>query len=671
MTDPELRALLVQELVRHLAIFRGEAPQSDPQAAYRSAHALKGAAGLAGEGELSARLARFERRLREGDHAALPEVSALVERAIDRLRAGEAGAPAAWPEPPEEIAPREIDPRVRVEYMTELAERLAAIDAALAMDDPVEASALLFRHIHTIKGAAGAVGDEPLLWFCHGLEESLKGAHGTADAARVAVAEVTRWRTVLGGLAEDAPATLAALRGHTHRPPARGTARPSGRPPEADDVLDPTVRVPAASLDDLFERVNALGVVRERLGARAESSRVEAGRLRRLRADLADALRLIGPPRPWGAPALALRKIERVAVTVSQLADELEVASSDMRGADLATRDATDGARRSLSAMRQTSARGLFQRVRSAVEAEARRAGKKVMVRTVGAEEPIDRRVAEALAEPLMQIARNALAHGIEAPEKRVSVGKAETATLTLSLRRNGNRYSIQVADDGAGVDVAAVRAQAVRAGVVPESIAAAADDETLLALLFLPGFSTRASADLLAGRGVGLDVALAAVQKLGGTIRLASQPGAGVVASLDLPVEAGLETVLWVGAGGSEFAVVVTAACSVRRADPVDDAALPHLGSCLEGRPNAESRYAVVVDVGRDGAPDPLAVGVDEVRAMERVLVRPLTPILATLGPYSGVVLRGDGSLRLAVDAFRLAPHVRALGPPSRRNVE
>ncbi|MBL8612237.1 MAG: hypothetical protein JNL38_33150, partial [Myxococcales bacterium] len=91
----------------------------------------------------------------------------------------------------------------------------------------------------------------------------------------------------------------------------------------------------------------------------------------------------------------------------------------------------------------------------------------------------------------------------------------------------------------------------------------------------------------------------------------------------------------------------------------------------CLEGRPNAESRYAVVVDVGRDGAPDPLAVGVDEVRAMERVLVRPLTPILATLGPYSGVVLRGDGSLRLAVDAFRLAPHVRALGPPSRRNVE
>lgn len=666
MTDPELRALLVQELARHLEIFQ-RVREGDPQAAYRSAHALKGAAGLAGEAELSTRLARYERRLREGDDSALPEVCALVERAIARLSRGETGAEAEWPKPPDGLEVRDLEPRLRAEYTTELSERLSAIDAALALDDAAEAASQLFRHIHTIKGAAATVGDDPVAWFCHGLEERLKGAGSSAEGARRAVSEVAEWRSVLGGLAEEPTATLASLRGHAHLP--RATSRPTKHPPEGEDPHDPTVRVSAAALDDLFERVHALGVVRERVGARAELSRVEAGRLRRMRGELADALRLIGPPRPWGAPALALRKIERAATAMSQLAEELEVASTDMRSADLATRDATDSAKRTLSAMRQTPARGLFQRVESAVLADARRAGKKVVVKITGADEPIDRRLAEALAEPLMQLARNALAHGIEPPVERVAAGKTETATLTLAFRRAGNRYSIQLGDDGAGVDVAAVRALAVHAGVLPESIAAGADDETLLGLLFLPGFSTRASADLLAGRGVGLDVALAAVQKLGGSIRLTSQRGAGMVAHLDLPVEAGLENVLWISAGSFQFALVIAAACSVRRAIE-GDLTTPHVGACLEGRANVPSRYVVDVDLGFPGARDTLEIGVDAVATMERVLVRPLTPLLTTLGPYAGVVLRGDGSLRLAIDAFRLAPRLRAMGVDSRRGL-
>ena len=97
------------------------------------------------------------------------------------------------------------------------------------------------------------------------------------------------------------------------------------------------------------------------------------------------------------------------------------------------------------------------------------------------------------------------------------------------------------------------MRARAVEAGLVTELLAEAADDQTLLELLFLPGFSMRGqSPDLLAGRGIGLDITLAAVQKLGGTIRLASRVRHGFEARVDVPVERGLATVLWVAAGGS-----------------------------------------------------------------------------------------------------------------------
>src|SRR5262249_33844810 len=152
-------------------------------------------------------------------------------------------------------------------------------------------------------------------------------------------------------------------------------------------------------------------------------------------------------------------------------------------------------------------------------------AGRAVAVHTHGADEPVDRRLVEALMEPCLQLARNAIAHGIEPSDVRESLGKPPEATLTFSAIRTGSRLSVAIADDGAGVDVSAVRARAVETGVVTEVLAEAADDQTLLELLFLPGFSTRGqSPDLLAGRGIGLDITLASVQRLGGTIRLASR---------------------------------------------------------------------------------------------------------------------------------------------------
>ncbi|MCW5837469.1 MAG: hypothetical protein KIS78_34065, partial [Labilithrix sp.] len=426
-----------------------------------------------------------------------------------------------------------------------------------------------------------------------------------------------------------------------------------------------------------------IAVARERVAARVGGALEHSRQLRKLRADLGDALRLIGPPRPWGAPAAALRRIERASQALAQIGDELDAAAERLKLSDQSLKDDAVAAKKILSTMRQTPIRGMFSRLAAAVYAEARRAGRVVAVRTRGAEEPIDRRLIEALMEPCLQLARNAIAHGIEGPDARAALGKPPEATLTFSASRSGNRLSIGIADDGAGVDVSAVRARAVETGIVTEVLAEAADDQTLLELLFLPGFSTRGqSPDLLAGRGIGLDITLASVQRLGGSIRLSSRHGLGFEARVDVPIESGLATVLWVTAQGVELAIPAANARRVRRNDVADTDAerVPHLAACLE--PRLVDRPPFVVDLDGIDRAEPAAeresfsVGVDAVGSTEEVLVRQLSPLLWGIGPYAGAIVRGDGSIRLALDVHALAPRARALGrvpegrisePPSR----
>lgn len=685
--DPELTRLLTKELERHLAALEEEVSRGASEASLeptrRAVHALKGSAGLAGEPELASAMQRLERRLRDGEVAALPDVVATIRGAIRRLDAGETAIAARWPEPPPDMVPRPLGSSARAEYVAEVTDRLEQIDDALgSTSDPVDAAATVFRHVHTMKGAASAVSDEPMAWFCHGLEERLRGAAASGEAAKAALGEVAKYRAVLGSLLDDPEAALAALRGLPVR--ARADARrPSTRPSawseeaaSAPGVDEATIRVSAQSVDRLLDHVGGVTVARERVAARVVRASAQAKNVRRLRADLTEALRLIGPPRPWGAPAAALRRVERAAQALAELGEDMDRAAEQLEESDQALKDNAGAAKKLLTTMRQTPIRGMFGRLSAAALAEARRTGRLVAIRTAGAEEPIDRRLAEQLAEPCLQLTRNAIAHGIEPPDDREEIGKPREATLTFSARRTAGRLVVTIADDGAGVDVAAVRARAVEAGVVTGLLAEAADDQTLLELLFLPGFSTRGqSPDLLAGRGIGLDITLAAVQKLGGSIRLSSRHRSGFEARIDVPVESGLARVLWVTAGGVEHALPAVNAKRVRPNDDPEGARAPHLAACLEPAQAAQAGsvasvapYVVDLDVGMEGE-ELLAVGVDAVGLTEEVLVRELSPLLRRMGPFAGAVVRGDGSLRLALDVHALAPRVRALGrvPESR----
>ena len=653
--DPELLPLLIAELRRHLVTLEGV--DETLEAVRRAVHALKGSAGLAGEGELSQALARLERRMREGDADARAETAALVTVAVERLSDGKSAVVASWPEPPTGLLPRTLDPSVRVQYTAEVQDRIAQIDRALADDqDPLEAATEIYRHIHTIKGAASAVGDEPMSWFCHGLEERLRPGTLSTDAARGALLEMSEYRAVLGAFQDDPESALESLARRQHG--TRKSLRPSIRPDDdARTSDDATIRIATGSVDRVLDQLAIVSVIQDRLMQRAPRAQRNGRMSRKLRAELTEALRLIGPPRPWGAPAAALRRVEAAASALALMADEMESASQEIKSDSLLLKESTTSARSGLSQMRETKVAGIFRRIASAVEAEARRAGKLVRVSLRGAEEIVDRRLAEQLFEPLLQIARNSVAHGIETPEVRTALAKDQVASVQIAARRVGSRLVVSISDDGAGVDVDVIRERAVSAGNVTASLAQAADDNTLLGLLFLPGFSTRDSSDLLAGRGIGLDIALLSVQRLGGTIRLSSKQGRGFEATVEVPIESGFARVLWVTAADRVYALLADAA---RKVDLNDGLRVAHLGACLDARPNMHAPYVVELDLGED---QPLLIGVDAVHETNEVLLRPLTSIVRALGPYAGAVARTDGTLALAIDPFALAPRARAIG--------
>jgi len=660
--DAELSRLLLLEISRHLPALEQSPP--DPTEARRALHALKGSLGLAGEQALAAEITRLERSVNEGDDSAVRTAAGLLRHAQEKLLAGESASEGltAWPEPPPTLAPRPIDPSLRPQYAAEVTDRLAGIDEALGGSmTPIEAVAVAFRQVHTIKGAASAVGDEPMAWFCHGLEGRLKSGSQSRDAASSALAELARWRGVLGGLLEDPHSALLSLRAARHFRSAPPSAHPSQMPDDEPRSIagdDATIRVAALSVDRLLERTTTVSVAREAIAQSAIAVRSKSARLRALRADLAEALRLIGPPRPWGAPAAALSRIRTVADALVQTSEQLEETAAAVRLPEQALRESASANKRELSAMRQTPLRRLFARLTVAIEAEARRSGREIAVHESGGDETVDRRLAEQLLDPLLHVARNAVAHGIEPVAVREGLGKPRCGTIGFAAVKSAGRLRVTITDDGAGVDVAEVRRRAVEAGMLTATLADHADDDMLLGLLFVPGFTTRDASDLLAGRGIGLDIALAAVQRLGGRMHLVNRAGEGITVVVEVPVESGFSTVLWVDAGGDTYAMLASDIAAVRRNDgPVP---APHLTACIEGDA-PELGAPVCLELAVEG--ERAAVAVEAVGALEELLVRPLTPLVAAMGPFAGAIVRGDGTVRLALDAHALAPRARALG--------
>jgi two-component system chemotaxis sensor kinase CheA len=179
----------------------------------------------------------------------------------------------------------------------------------------------------------------------------------------------------------------------------------------------------------------------------------------------------------------------------------------------------------------------LFDKLAVAVRQLAREQDKQVQLSLRGAETEVDKLIAEEIADPLMHLVRNAIDHGIEDHARRAAAGKSPVAKLSVEAHQKGGQVVIDVADDGSGIDPAAIGRVAVERELLTPEEAASMSPEELLDAVFLPGLSTRPLVSDVSGRGVGLDVVRSNVQRLGGTVQVTSQLGAGTTFTITLPI--------------------------------------------------------------------------------------------------------------------------------------
>jgi chemosensory pili system protein ChpA (sensor histidine kinase/response regulator) len=322
-----------------------------------------------------------------------------------------------------------------------------------------------------------------------------------------------------------------------------------------------------------------------------------------------------------------------------------------------------------LFAIRTVPFSSLSERLYRIVRQVAKELGKRVNLEIVGAQTELDRSVLEKLAGPLEHLLRNALDHGIETRDARRAAGKSETGEITLSVRQSGNEIEIELADDGAGIDLARVREKALAQGLVAAD--ATPSERQLLDCIFRPGFSTASRVTAISGRGVGMDVVRAELAGLGGRVVVATEAGRGTRFTLALPLTLAVAQAVLVRAGGRMWALP---APMVEQVQQVREEALynlyvtrevdwmgrrypfhylPRLVGDTEHHPETQRYNSVLLLKSGHGA---CAVHIDEMIGKQEIVVKNIGPQLARVAGIAGATVLGTGEIVLIINPVQLA---------------
>ena len=311
----------------------------------------------------------------------------------------------------------------------------------------------------------------------------------------------------------------------------------------------------------------------------------------------------------------------------------------------------------------------LFATLPRLVRDTARDCNKPVTLEITGQDVEIDREMVEAIRDPLIHIVRNAIDHGIESADDRRARGKPAQSILRINAAQSGNQVSIEVVDDGRGIDTAALVQKAITSKLIEPARAALLDESAAAALIFTAGVSTAERVTTISGRGVGLDVVRAKVERLGGSVTLVNRPGYGLSITLRAPLTLSIVNALVVHAGGQRFAIpraAIEEVVSLRAAT----ARLETVGGGLVAvvRGVAYTAFALTPLLGMDGGDPTLLVmlstpaggryglAVDAVGDHEELVVRPMAPQIAARGVFAGQSLGDDGRPVVILDPVGLA---------------
>ena len=544
-------------------------------------------------------LARAFAELAKPDASGAHASAAPLDDATARLTAALAGeiappspatdGPAAAPVDDTTWIPQ-VDDDLIDPFIDEANERLEGLSSKLLLleESPHDAELVraLFRDLHTIKGSSGFVGLAKMNRLAHAAEDlvgQVRDGSRAADRSLIdaLLATVDGLRAILDRAVARRPIEidLAPILRRLHDPDARVPGakeigeRPHGAIPEPAvahptvDAQSPagalptpgvaapkqTLRVDFDKLDLLLNLVGELVLNRASLHGGVASftalgreldSQLHHAR-RSLRSRSGSRLSLID--QKW------LDDLGRVERVFGELSHDLSVTAARLDHVASELRD-------QVMKLRMLPIARVFNKYHRTVRELAHTLGKSVHLEVEGADTELDKVLVEQLDDPLLHLVRNAVDHGCEMPDVRAAAGKPAEATLTLRAYHRGSQIFVEVADDGAGIELPRLRKSAVEKGLCNEAEIAAMDDRTVLDLIFRPGFSTATRVSEVSGRGVGMDVVRETITRLKGSIDIASTPGRGTTFTLRLPLTLAIIQVLVVRVGGCDLAIPLDA---------------------------------------------------------------------------------------------------------------
>lgn len=370
-----------------------------------------------------------------------------------------------------------------------------------------------------------------------------------------------------------------------------------------------------------------------------------------------------------------LDKVDRVVNMVSELVITQSMLTQQMdenlrarytelvRGLEVLAQT-TRGLQDSVMAIRAQPVKSVFSRMPRLVRELATKTGKKIKLETIGENTEIDKTVIEQLSDPLTHMIRNSADHGIEDPEKRKSRGKSEIGTIRLSAEQAGGNILIIVEDDGNGINRERVLQLARDKGLVAPDITPT--DEQIDQLIFAPGFSTADAVSDISGRGVGMDVVLSNIKKIGGSVHVRSWTGKGSRVTLRLPLTLAVLDVMLVKVGESPYVVPLSSIVETMQCSGAVFERVPSGGQVLQVR----GEYVQVIDVAQrfqmhstKAADDrfvvlcesegsqKVALVVDDIIGQQQVVIKSLEENFEQVEGIAGGTILGDGNVALIVD--------------------
>jgi two-component system chemotaxis sensor kinase CheA len=591
------------------------------------------------------------------------------------------------------------------EFLVESTENLDQLDRdLLALEaepgDP-QRLASIFRTVHTIKGNSGFFGFSKLGALAHSgehllgrlrdgklsLDDRITGTlYSMVDAVRSILLAIEATGTEGEQDFRELSRQLAAVAAEDSTPIAESApteAEPSGsdqEPPVAQPAVAavvPTVAEPVVAEDPVAPASvvppSPAEVVTSAVAAAAPVSPSAESTVRVDVDLLASILDLVGE---LVLARNELKSIETEDPVVLAAAQRINTVTNALQETAVKTR--------------MQPVDHVFSRFPRTVRDLAKACGKEVVFTVDGADTELDRTLIESIRDPLTHLIRNALDHGLETPEARLAAGKPRAGKVALRAFNESGRVTIELADDGGGIDVERVREKAVARGLVSVAAAAALAADEVLQFIFEPGFSTAQAVTSVSGRGVGMDVVRTNIEAIGGTVDIHSRRGVGTTVRVHVPLTLAIMPALVVHVAGERFAIpqaAVSELVPVRktgggsRIEGLADAPvmrirgrlvpLVFLDAFLGLRAETTCRdagtvvlvrvedreYGLVVDgstgsgqAGR-GCRDLL-----ESASLSTIVVKPIGGVLAALGMYAGATVLGDGGVVLILDLRGLA---------------